>query len=200
LTYYQIVGISRTQKVSSYLSTYFVRGEPKMKKMNSKCIFSLVIAMTILACSFVQMAFAADKAYKVTFSTGQTATVNAGEDFVFAIVCQSPTDIKEIKASNGTLTAGKTTLGGPSTPQGIINGLWTLSKITGDVTITLTLNTQQGAALPTITTGKAAEAAMSSAGSMGAPPAGGAAGGAAPGGAPGGAPSGTPPTGAPTGK
>jgi hypothetical protein len=181
--------------------------------MYSKCILSLVIAITILACSFVQTAFAADKAYKVTFSTGQTASVNAGEDFVFAIVCQSPTDIKEIKASNGTLTAGKTTLGGPSTPQGIINGLWTLSKITGDVTITLTLNTQTGAALPTITTGKKeAEAAASSAGGMGGGGApggapGGAAGGApggaaggAPGGAAGGAPGGAAPTGAPTGK
>jgi hypothetical protein len=157
--------------------------------------------MTILACSFVHTTFAADKAYKVTFSTGQTATANAGEDFVFAIVCASPTDIKEIKASNGTLTAGKTTLGGPSTPQGIINGLWTLSKLTGDVTITLTLNTQQGAAVPVVTTGKAAaEAAISSSGGMGAPPAGGAAGGAPPTGAPsgaaGGAPGGTPPTGA----
>jgi hypothetical protein len=184
-----------------------------MKKMYSKRILSLVAAMTILACSFVPTAFAADKTYKITFSTGQTATVNAGEDFVFAISCQPPTDIKEIKTSSGTLTAGKTTPGGPSTPQGIINGLWTLSKITGDATITLTLNTQEGAALPTITTGKtAAEAAMSSAGSMGAPPAGGASGGApggapptgAPGGAPGGAPTtgapgGAPPTGAPGG-
>jgi len=168
-----------------------------MKKMYSNCILSLVTAM-ILACAFVQAGFAADKIYKVTFSIGQTATVNAGEDFVFAIVCQSPTDIKEIKASNGTLTAGKTTLGGPSTPQGIINGIWTLSKITGDVNITLTLNTQQGAALPVITTGKKeAEAAISSSGGMGAPPAG----GGAPGGAPsaGGTPSGTPPAGVPTG-
>jgi hypothetical protein len=167
-----------------------------MKKMYSKQILSLVIAMTILACSLVQTASAADKTYKVTFSTGQTATVNAGEDFVFAIKCQPPTDIKDIKASNGTLTAGKTTLGGPSTPQGIINGLWTLSKITGDVTITLTLNTKEGAAIPEITTGKKeAEAAVSSSGSMGAAPAGGAPGGAPPTGAPGG----TPPTGTPTG-
>jgi hypothetical protein len=184
-----------------------------MKKMYSKCILSLVLSLTILAFILVQTASAADKTYKVTFSTGQTANVNAGEDFVFAIACQPPTDIKDIKASNGTLTAGKTTPGGPSTPQGIINGLWTLSKITGDVSITLTLNTQEGAALPKITTGKKeAEAAMSSAGSMGAPPAGGAPGGtppagaaagAPPGGAPGGtppaggAPGGTPPTGAP---
>jgi hypothetical protein len=171
-----------------------------MKKMYSKLILSLVIAMTILACSFVQTAFAADKTYKVTFSTGQTAAVNDGEDFVFAIVCNSPTDIKEIKASVGTLTAGKTTLGGPSTPQGVINGIWTLSKITGDVTITLTLNTQKDAPLPTITTGKAAaEAAISKAGSMGAPPGGGAPpSGGAPGGTPpaGGAPGGTPPSGA----
>ena len=160
-----------------------------MKKMFSKCILSLVIATTILACFFLQTAFAADRTYKVTFSTGQTATANAGEDFVFAIACQPPTDIKDIKASNGTLTAGKTTLGGPSTPQGIINGLWTLSGITGNVTITLTLNTQQGAALPVITTGKKeAEAAMSSAGSMGAPPSGGAPGGTPPTGAPAGAP------------
>lgn len=171
-----------------------------MKKMHSKLILPLVIAMTVLACCFVQTAFAADKVYKVTFSTGQTASVNAGEDFVFAISCQPPTDIKEIKASNGTLTAGKTTLGGPSTPQGIINGLWTLSKITGDVTITLTLNTQQGADLPKITTGKKeAEAAMSSSGGMGAPPAGGAPGGTPPTGAPSGAPGGTPPAGAPAG-
>ncbi|GEM_PF-4375069 len=171
-----------------------------MKKMYSKRILSLVAAMTILACSFVPTAFAADKTYKVTFSTGQTATVTAGEDFVFAISCQPPTDIKEIKASSGTLTAGKTSPGGPSTPQGIINGLWTLSKITGDATITLTLNTQEGAALPTITTGKAAaEAAMSSAGGMGAPPAAGAPGGAPTTGAPGGAPGGAPPTGTPAG-
>jgi hypothetical protein len=175
-----------------------------MKKMYSTRILSLVIAMTILACSLVQMAFAAGKTYKVTFSTGQTAAVNPGEDFVFAIACQPPTDIKDMKVSNGILTAGKTTLGGPSTPQGIINGLWTLSKITSDVTITLTLNTQEGAALPAITTGKKeAEAAMSSAGSMGAPPAGGAPtgapGGAPPTEAPTGIPGGTPPTGAPTG-
>jgi hypothetical protein len=163
-----------------------------MKKIYSKRILSLVTAMTILTCSFVLTALAAGKTYKVTFSTGQTATVNAGEDFVFAISCQPPTDIKDIKASNGTLTASKTTPGGPSTPQGIINGLWTLSGITGDVTITLTLNTQQGAALPVITTGKKeAEAAMSSAGSMGAPPSGGAPGGTPP---TGGAPTGAPPT------
>jgi hypothetical protein len=170
-----------------------------MKKMYSTRILILVTAMTILACSFVQTSYAVDKTYKVTFSTGQTAAVNAGEDFVFAIACQPPTDIKDIRASNGTLTAGKTTPGGPSTPQGIINGLWTLSKITGDVTITLTLNTQEGAALPTITTGKKeAEAAMSSAGSMGAPPAGGAPAGAPGGAPPAGAPGGAPPTGAPT--
>lgn len=170
--------------------------------MYSMCILSLVLATTILASSFAKTAIAADKTFKVTFSTGQTAVVNAGEDFVFAIACQPPTDIKDIKASSGTLTAGKTTQGGPSTPQGIINGLWTLSKITGDVTITLTLNTKEGADLPKITTGKKeAEAAVSSAGSMGAPPAsGGAPGGAPPAGAGGaGAPGGAPPAGAPTG-
>ena len=170
-----------------------------MKKMYSKLILSLVAATTILACFFLQTAFSADKAYQVTFSTGQTATVNAGEDFVFAISCQPPTDITEIKVSGGTLKAEKTTLGGPSTPQGVINGLWTLSEITGDVTITLILNTREGADLPVITTGKeAAEAAASSAGGMGggAPPGGGAPGGAFPGG---GAPGGAPPNGAPTG-
>jgi len=173
-----------------------------MKKEYSKRILSIVVAMTILLACFLETASAADKTYKVTFSTGttasvQTATVNAGEDFVFAIVCQPPTDIKEIKVSNGTLTAGKTTLGGPSTPQGVINGIWTLSKITGDVTITLDLNTQQGAALPKITTGKKeAEAAISSSGGMGggmgAPPAGGASRGTPPTGAPTGATTGTP--------
>lgn len=175
--------------------------------MYSKRILSLVAAMTVLACFILQTAFAAGKAHQVTFSTGQTATVNAGEDFVFAISCQPPTDITEIKVSGGTLTAEKTTLGGPSTPQGVINGLWTLSEITGDVTITLILNTQEGADLPVITTGKeAAEAAAGSAGGMGAPPGSGAPGGAPPGGgAPGGTPpsggarGGTPPTGAKTG-
>ncbi|MBN1626502.1 MAG: hypothetical protein JW944_08245 [Deltaproteobacteria bacterium] len=169
-----------------------------MKKMYSKRLLSLVAATTILACFFMQAAFAADKTFNITFSTGQTATLNAGEDFVFAISCQPPTDITEIKVSGGTLTAEKTTLGGPSTPQGVINGLWTLSGITGDVTITLILNTQEGADLPVITTGKeAAEAAASSSGGMG----GGGPGGGAPGGTPplGGAPGGTPPTGAPTG-
>lgn len=185
-----------------------------MKKMHYRLILSLVIATTILACLLVQTAFAADKTYQITFSTGQTATVKAGEDFVFAITCQPPTDITEIKVSGGTLTAEKTTLGGPSTPQGVINGLWALSEITGDVTITLILNTQEGADLPEIITGREeAEAAVSSSGGMGgggAPPGegGGPPGeGGAPSGAPGGtpptdapnsAPGGTPPTGAPT--
>lgn len=177
-----------------------------MKKMHSDLIVPFVIAVTILVCSFVQTAFSADKTYKVTFSTGQTVTVNAGEDFVFAITCQPPTDITEIKASNGTLTADKTTLGGPSTPQGVIKGLWTLSEITDDVTITLILNTQEGADLPTIITDKEeAEEAINSAGGMGGPGGGGAPGeGGAPGGMPpsggpgeGGAPGGTPPTGGP---
>ena len=171
-----------------------------MKNLFSKRILPFLAVMTILTCAVVPVASSTDKIYKVTFSTGQTATANAGEDFVFAISCQPPTDIKEIKASNCTLTAGKTTLGGPSTPQGVINGLWTLSNITDDVTITLTLNTQQGAALPTITIGKKeAEAAMSNSGGMGAPPSGGAQGGTPPAGAPpsGGAQGGTPPAGAP---
>jgi hypothetical protein len=176
-----------------------------MKKMYSNRFLSIVAAMTILAFIFVPTAFAADKTYEVTFSTGTTATVNAGEDFVFAITCQPPTDITEIKTSGGTLTAEKTTLGGPSTPQGVINGLWTLTDITGDVTITLILNTQEGADLPTIITDKAeAEAAISSGGGMGgpgggAPPDGAPPGGGMPGGTGGTPPAGAPPTGAPGG-
>lgn len=167
-----------------------------MKKMSSNRIFSMGIAIAILACFFAPSAFAADKTYDVTFSTGFSATVAAGEDFVFAIVCQPPTDITEITASGGTLTAEKTTLGGPSDPQGVINGLWTVSDITGDVTITLVLNTQEGADLPVITTGReAAEAATASSGGPGggAPPEGGQEGG------PGGAPGGAPPEGGPEG-
>jgi hypothetical protein len=186
--------MGRAQK-EVLLTTISLGEEPEMKKYSNRILFT--IAAISLLTFFLQAASAADTTYKVTFSTGtttvQTAAVNAGEDFVFAIVCQPPTDIKEMKASNGTLTAGKTTLGGPSTPQGVINGIWTLSKITGDVTITLNLNTKEGAALPKITTGKKeAEAAISSSGGMGggmgAPPSGGAPGGAPPAGAPTGAP------------
>lgn len=181
-----------------------------MKKMCSKRILAVVMAVAILSCFYVQTAFAA-KSYTVTFSTGTTATVPAGEDFVFAISCQPPTDITTIEAAGGTLTAEKSTQGGPSEPQGIINGLWVVSEIKGDVTITLTLNTQEGADLPAITIGREeAEAALGSSGGMGggpggAPGEGGAPGGGAPGegGAPGGtppsgAPGGTPPTGAPS--
>jgi hypothetical protein len=168
-----------------------------MKKKLSKRFLFFCITLTIISCAFLQTSIAADKTYKISFSTGHTASVAAGDDFVFAITCQPPTDITEIKASNGTLTAEKTIQGGPSTPQGVIKGLWTLSEISGDVTITLTLNTQEGADLPTIITDKkAAEDAINSAGAMGGP-----GGGAPPGGAPGdappaGAPGGAPPTGA----
>jgi hypothetical protein len=170
-----------------------------MKKMYSNRILSFSSAITVLACLFAPTAFAADKTHTVTFSTGTTATVTTGEDFVFAITCQPPTDITEIKASAGTLAAEKTTLGGPSTPQGVINGLWTLSDITSDVTITLILNTQEGADLPTIITDKEeAEAAISSGGGMGGGPGGAPPEGGMPGGT-GGAPGGAPPSGAPAG-
>jgi len=172
-----------------------------MKNICSKRRLSLAAALTALACLFMPAAFAADTTHTITFSTGTTATVKAGEDFVFAIVCQPPTDITEITASGGTLTAEKTTPGGPSTPQGTINGLWTLSDIAGDVTITLDLNTQEGADLPVITTGREeAEAALASSGMGG--PGGGPGGppGGAPGegGGPGGGPGGIPPAGAPS--
>ncbi len=178
-----------------------------MRRMYPDRIFLFVVAVAFLACAFAQTAFAAGKTYKVTFSTGTkatfgpetTATVNAGEDFVFAITCQPPTDIKKITASNGTLTAEKTTAGGPSKPQGTINGLWTLSDITGDTTITLDLNTQEGADLPKIITGKKeAEAAISSSGGQGGPGGGGGAppsGGPPQGGMPGGTGGGAPPSG-----
>jgi hypothetical protein len=177
-----------------------------MKKMLSNRMLSIVAVIAVLACAFVPAASAAgkaDKAYTVAFSTGTTATVPAGEDFVFAIVCQPPTDITEIKVSGGTLTAEKSTPGGPSTPQGIINGLWVLSEITGDVTITLVLNTQEGADLPAITIGRAeAEAAVASSGGPGggAPPEGGPGGAPPEGGPPGGGMpegGGAPPAGAP---
>lgn len=175
-----------------------------MKKVYSRRILTIVIAMTVLACFAVPSAFAAGKTYTVTFSTGTTATVNVGEEFVFHIACQPPTDITTITASGGTLTAEKTSLGGPSEPQGVINGLWAVSDITGDVTITLDLNTQEGADLPVITIGREeAEAALASGGGMGGGPGGGAPGegGGPGGGAPGegGGPGGTPPTGAPSG-
>jgi hypothetical protein len=169
-----------------------------MKKMGSIRLLSVAIAVAFLAAACAPTQSAVNKAYTITFSTGTTATVNAGEDFVFAIVCQPPTDITEIQVSGGTLTAEKTTLGGPSDPQGVINGLWTLSEITGDVTITLVLNTMEGADLPTITTGKAAaEAAASSAGGMGGPGGGAPPEGGPDGAPPAGAPGGTPPEGAP---
>lgn len=142
-----------------------------MKKPCLKRILSLVVVAAML--SFALTAFAAGNTYTVTFSTGQTASVSAGEDLVFAIVCNPPTDIKGITSSAGKLTVGEFTLGGPSKPQGIINGIWTLSNITSDVTITLTLNSQEGAALPELYIGKdAAEAAIekSASGSMGSPP------------------------------
>lgn len=159
-----------------------------MSKTTSKRLFSIAAVVVILACAFVPAAFGAGTTYTATFSIGVTATMNAGEDLVFAIVCQPPTDITTITASSGTLTAEKTTLGGPSTPQGVINGLWTLSGITGDVTINLDLNTQEGADLPVITIGREeAEAALANSGMGGpggAPPGEGMPGGMGQGGAP----------------
>jgi hypothetical protein len=174
--------------------------------MYSNRIFSIVAAVAIFSCLFAPAAFAA-KTYTVTFNsgttpTGTTATVPAGEDFVFAITCQPPTDITTITATGGTLTTNIANAGGPSEPQGTINGLWTVSDIKGDVTITLNLNTQDGADLPTIITDKAeAEAAISSGGGMGGGPGGEMPEGGMPegGGAPGegGGMGGTPPSGAP---
>lgn len=162
-----------------------------MKKSTVKRLLALAMVVAVLVCSFALPVFAAST-YTVTFSTGETVKVNAGENLVFAFTCSPPTDISAITASSGTLTADKTTLGGPSVPQGTTAGLWTLSGITSDVTVTLTLNTQAGATPPTFTSGaEAAAAAYESAASMGAPA------GAPPSGAPGAAPTGTPPTGAP---
>lgn len=88
---------------------------------------------------------AAEGTYTVTFSTGETYQLPAGEDLVFFFQCDSPGDMGApndgeegagITVSEGTVTYSNVGLGGPfSYPT---SELVTVTGITGDITVTVT--------------------------------------------------------------
>lgn len=88
---------------------------------------------------------AGGETYKITFSTGETYDLPAGEDLVFFFQCDAPGDMGApadgeegagITASEGTVTYSNVGLGGPfSYPT---SELVTVSGIAGDATITVT--------------------------------------------------------------
>ncbi len=92
----------------------------------------------------------AGETYLVTFSTGETYNLPAGEDLVFFFQCDAPADLGApddgklaadgfgagITASEGTVSYSNVTPGGPF--QYPTAELVTVSGITGDVTITVT--------------------------------------------------------------
>lgn len=87
----------------------------------------------------------AGETYKVTFSTGETYDLPAGEDLVFFFQCDAPGDMGQpnegeegagITVSEGTVTYSNVSVGGPfSYPT---SELVTVTGITGDITVTVT--------------------------------------------------------------
>ena len=87
----------------------------------------------------------AGETYKVTFSTGETYDLPAGEDLVFFFQCDAPGDMGApndgeegagITVSEGTVTYSNVGVGGPfSYPT---SELVTVTGITGDITVTVT--------------------------------------------------------------
>ena len=87
----------------------------------------------------------AAETYKITFSTGETYDLPAGEDLVFFFQCDAPGDMGApnpgeegagITCSQGTVSYSNVGLGGPfSYPT---SELVTISGITGDATVTVT--------------------------------------------------------------
>ena len=91
------------------------------------------------------VAAAGGDSYTVTFSTGETYTLAAGEDLVFFFQCDSPGDMGApaageegagITVSQGTVSYSNVGLGGPNSYP--TSEKVTVTGITGDITVTVT--------------------------------------------------------------
>ena len=129
-----------------------------MKKLLAR-LLAMMMVFALCACSSGDKADApaaepaadaaepapAGETYKVTFSTGETYDLPAGEDLVFFFQCDAPGDMGApndgeegagITVSEGTVTYSNVGVGGPfSYPT---SELVTVTGITGDITVTVT--------------------------------------------------------------